>query len=325
MVDVFAVIVICVVSAAATFFTIPASIWFSRRAGAVGLDVHKPKPYEVPKLGGLALAAGISSAMIVYWLLTGTSPIFTLFATTFTALAIGLFEDFREINPILKPLLISLAGIPFLVAGTYSPNPELPFIGTTRLTIVYPFLILVGFAVVCNAVNSIDVLNGSMALTSLFALLPLAVVSLVEGKTEVFILSLATMVSLSVFLTKNYYPAKTFAGNVGSLYIGAVITYIAIVGRMEVVAIVALMPQIMNEFHIIYSMRGLKSGKNTAVRPTVLNGSYIQANPDRRAAVTLLRMLTAGSRLTEKQAVNGLAFLSLYSSFLALLTYFLLM
>lgn len=322
--DAFLIILLPVVSSAAvTLLSLPFSMWLSRRTGAVGLDVHKPKPYPVPKLGGISIIVGVSSGMFVYWILTGTSHLIPLYAASFTAALIGLVEDFRELNPVVKPALLAAAGVPVVLTNVYHPSPVLPFVGAARLTLLYPLLILVGFAVVCNAVNSVDVLNGSMALTSLASLLPMMVVSFLEEKFGIFVLCLVTATALATFLTKNAYPAKTFAGNVGSLYVGALITFIAVVGRMEVVAIVSLMPQIMNEFHIIYSLRGLKSGKKALARPTMVNSSLIEANIDERAPITLLRMLTAGKPLTEKEAVDRFTYLCLYSSLLSLLTYFL--
>ncbi|MEM1950318.1 MAG: hypothetical protein QXY50_07655, partial [Candidatus Caldarchaeum sp.] len=96
-------------------------------------------------------------------------------------------------------------------------------------------------------------------------------------------------------------------------------------GRIEAVAIVALMPQIMNEFHIIYSLRGFKSAKSSSARPVILNSSIIKANVERDAPITLLRMLAADEGVTEKQAVARLTLISLYSAVLSLVTYFFLM
>jgi UDP-N-acetylglucosamine--dolichyl-phosphate N-acetylglucosaminephosphotransferase len=245
-----------------------------------------------------------------------------LLGCVLTAAAIGLLEDFRELNPVLKPGLLALAGIPIVAAGIYTPNPHIPFVGPARLTIVYPLLVLAGFAVLCNAVNSIDVLNGSMAYSSIPPLLALATVAYIEGRLQVLGVALVLAASLAVFLTQNKYPAKVFAGNVGSLFVGAAITYVAIVGRMEVVAIVAMMPQIMNEFHIIYSLRGLKSAKTASVRPVIVEGGVLRANLEKEAPLTLLRMFSVEG-VSEKAAVNGMLVLSTYSSILSLVTYFL--
>ncbi len=318
------VLLALIVSGLTTAVFIPVSKLFSRKTGCIGFDVHKTPPYPVPKLGGLSIVAGTVAGFGVMALTVDNSALFTaLYASTLIAALIGLFEDFRELNPVLKPLLLATAGIPVVLTGTYSPHPFIPFVGSTRLTLLYPLLVLVGFAVVCNAVNSIDVLNGSMAYTSLAALIPLSMVSFLEGRLDIFTLCLITAVSLGVFLIQNKYPSKIFAGNVGSLYVGAILTFIAISGRMEVVAIVALMPQIMNEFHIIYSLRGFKSAKKTINRPVTVNNNIIKASMDEKAPITLLRMLTVGEGLTEKKAVTHMVLLSLYSAFLSIITYIL--
>ncbi|BAJ49886.1 UDP-N-acetylglucosamine--dolichyl-phosphate N-acetylglucosaminephosphotransferase [Candidatus Caldarchaeum subterraneum] len=316
-------IVAAAAAAATAFVMLPVSMWLSRRSGAMGLDVHKPNPYPVPKLGGLAIVAGLAAGALVCWVFTSSSILAPFVGSLAVAALIGLWEDFREINPVLKPVLLVVAGVPVVAAGVYSPDPVLPFVGPTRLTILYPLLVLLGFSIVCNAVNSLDVLNGSMAATSLTAILPLTIIAYLEKKAEIFSLCLVTAVVLLVFLSKNIYPAKTFAGNVGSLAVGAVIAYVAIVGRMEVAAIVALLPHIMNEFHIIYSLGGLRSGKKAPTRPTIINSGVITANVDRKAPVTVVRLLTAGEKLTEPAVVWRLFLLCLYSAVLSLLTYFL--
>jgi len=316
-----AVAVGVVTGAALTAALLPVSKHVSRRLGCVGLDIHKAAPTPIPKLGGLAVAAGSVAGFMVF--IQDVRIAAALLGCVLTAAAIGLLEDFRELNPVLKPGLIAIAGIPIIAAGIYTPNPQIPFVGAARLTIVYPLLVLAGFAVLCNAVNSIDVLNGSMAYSSIPPLLALSTVAYIEGRLQVLGISLVLAASLAVFLTQNKYPAKVFAGNVGSLFVGAVITYVAIVGRMEVVTIVAMMPQIMNEFHIIYSLRGLKSAKTASVRPVTVENGVLRANLEKGAPLTLLRMFSVEG-VSERDAVNGMLVLSTYSSILSLVTYFLL-
>ncbi|MCS6769836.1 MAG: hypothetical protein NZ570_05315, partial [Candidatus Caldarchaeum sp.] len=272
----------CVAAALTSIALIPLSKAVSKKTGCMGIDVHKTPSYPVPKLGGLIVVGGVMAGYGVASPYLDNTTLAFYFSTALAAF-IGLYEDFREVNPILKPMLLALAGVPVLFFGTYSPNPVIPFVGNARLTIVYPLLVLIGYAVVCNAVNSIDVLNGSLAYTTLAALIPLSLASLLEAKTETLALCLVLAVSLTVFLSVNKYPSKVFAGNVGSLFIGAALTFITITGRLEVLAIVALIPQIMNEFHIIFSMRGLKSAKNSVKRPVLVENGKIKASREREA------------------------------------------
>ena len=309
-----------------TLILIPLVKRLSSSMGAMGYDVHKPDKPLIPKLGGLAIFLGTLTP------LAAVAFIFNIYTTVFLAYllsaiiasSIGLVEDLRELNPILKPLLISLAGLPIILFGVYSPTPELPFIGQTRMFLVYPLLIIAGYAVLSNAINSTDVLNGSMALMSIIALIPLIVISYVRGEYEAFIISLTLLGSLIAFLTQNKYPSKIFAGNVGSLFVGATIATIAIVGKIEVAAIIALMPQIMNEFHIIFSIGGLKSARYLAKRPVEVRNGMLYASRDRDSPVTLVRLITAIQPMTEPMVVRYMAMLSAYAAILALITQFLL-
>ncbi len=310
-----------------TRLAIPLSRYLSRRFNLLGVDAHKPDSPLLPKIGGLALTLGsLASIVIIFILFAPGSAVLTgVMLSTLIAAAIGLYEDLRELNPVVKPLLLALAGLPIIVLGVYYPNPEFPFIGRTRMHIVYPLLVLAGFSVISNAINSIDVLNGAMVSTSAVALSPLLVISLLEGRTEALVMSAALFGALIAFIPENKYPAKLFVGNVGSLSTGALFTAIAVIGRLEIATIIALMPQIMNEFHIISSIGGLKSAKLVKERPINVENGLIEANTSRRAPITLVRLITAKTKLTEKTVVKCLILLSAYSAALSLLTYLLFM
>ncbi len=314
------------ISIAVTALSLPLATKLSHRLGLLGADIHKENRPKIPKLGGLGIFLGVLAGATVGLYAAGFWNTTVAFGLALSiAAAIGLVEDFREINPIVKPVLIALAGLPILLLTTYSPYPELPFIGRARLTIIYPILILVGVTIVANAVNSTDVLNGSMALTSLASLTPLIIISLIKMNWEALIIGLALVGVLTVFLSQNYYPAKIFSGNAGSLTVGVSIAFLAIVGRLEIPALIALMPQIMNEFHIIFSLGGLRNAKRVPIRPVELNSGMIRASRSNNAPITLVRLLTAAEPLTEKGVVHRMALLTSYSALLSMITYLLFM
>jgi UDP-N-acetylmuramyl pentapeptide phosphotransferase/UDP-N-acetylglucosamine-1-phosphate transferase len=315
-------LVALIISMMVTAITLPLMRKLSNRLDLMGADIHKETRPRIPKLGGLGIFLGVLAGSIAGLYMAGFIDTAVALGLALSAsAAIGLLEDFREINPIVKPILIAAAGIPIIILGTYTPYPELPLIGRARLTILYPILILVGITVVANAVNSTDVLNGSMALTSLASLTPLIIISFLEGKWEALMIGLALLGALGVFLSQNYYPARIFSGNAGSLVVGVSIAVLAIVGRLEVVALIALMPQIMNEFHIIFSLGGLRNAKNIPHRPVELEGGALRASASHKAPITLVRLLTATEPLTEREVVVRMALLTSYSALLAIITY----
>jgi len=210
-----------------------------------------------------------------------------------------------------------LASLPIIIFGTYVPRPVFPIIGKTRLTIVYPLLIIAGLAVSTNAVNMLDVFNGSMAGTCSILLLTLLISSIILGSNIGILLSAITLGSLIAFFYYNKYPAKIFSGDVGSLTVGAAIATIAVMGRLEIVTVVAMMPHIMN----VASIGGLLERRQIKARPTkVLADGRLAASKDPKAPITLARLILAGGPLYENEVVKVFILLSIYSGVLAILT-----
>lgn len=309
---------------AATLVMVPATVWLSKKYRLLGVDIHKADKRVLPSIGGLSVVIGTNLAAILVTLPMGLLNNMTLafILTCSTVATIGLVEDVKELNPVVKTALTAVAGIFILVLGAYDPRPVLPLIGRTRLTIIYPFIVLLAIAITSNGVNSMDTLNGSLAGTSIVALIPIVVLSYLSGKSETFVLAAILAGSLTTFLWYNKFPAKIFCGNSGSLYVGAALGTLAITGKVEIAVMVALMPQIMNEFYVIFSLGGLRSGKSHGVRPTILHQDYIEANSDKRAPLTLIRFITAGAKMREKQIVQIMVAVSLVSMALAFLTQF---
>lgn len=300
----------------------PLLIKAGRSLGLTGVDIHKPNKPSIPKTGGPALLIGVIAGLTLYLLVEGFSTeLLALIYSSLIAALIGLVEDIKgEINPKVKPLLLVFAGIPILALSVYTPRPVLPFIGATRLTKIYPFLVLVSYPVVCNAVNSIDVLNGTISFASIAFFTAILVVSAIHGLEYPLIVSAIMLAALTGFAIYNKYPSRVFAGNSGSLFIGAVMVSTAIIGRVEVVAIIALLPHIMNEMHVIFSMRGLRSAKHYNSRPIIIENGLISANPDEKAPITLVRILSAKIKAREDSLAKSMFVLSLYSMMLAILT-----
>jgi len=315
-----------IVSGLVTFFLAPAVIMLGRRLEIVGVDVHKPWKPIVPKTGGLAIILGATAGMILGTHVGGFQLLIPVILSCLVAASIGLIEDLRgEIDPRLKPLLLIFASLPILISGAYSPRPLIPFLGRTRLYRVYPVLVIASYPVICNAINGLDVLNGSALLTSIPFLIMSSVIFYMRGDHQLLILSLIFLAAAVAMLPYNMYPAKTFIGNSGSLFIGAGITSIAIMGGIEVAAIIALMPQIMNEMYVLFSIRGLKSAKSISRRPVIVEDGMLTASKDPDAPITLLRMICAGNRIDERKAVYAMTLISAFAALLGFLTHTLLL
>jgi len=304
-----------------TYLTIPPLAALLKRRSIVGIDIHKLDKPKIPEMCGLSVIAGIAAGMLSLELLGGLSrEIVAFLATVLIAGAIGAIDDIRPLGPKLKPALTALAAIPILILGTYNPHPVFPLVGAFRLTIIYPVLILFAIAVPANAVNMLDVFNGSMSGTLTIVSLTLAVVLAVSGKTTAVGLALALFGSLLAFYLFNRYPARVFGGDTGSLAVGAAVGALAVIGRIELVTIVAIAPYIMNSFYGLASIGRLYERREIKPRPVKLRSDgMLEATTDKRAPVTLTRLILAEGPMREQQIVRVMLLLTVLSSTMALL------
>jgi phospho-N-acetylmuramoyl-pentapeptide-transferase len=114
-----------------------------------------------------------------------------------------------------------------------------------------PFWILV-FLATTNAVNITDGLDGLATVPSIFSLATLGIIVYltghavlskylllpdIQGIGEVAVLASSLAGALLGFLWYNCYPAELFMGDTGSLSIGGVLAYMAIIGKSEALLI----------------------------------------------------------------------------------------
>ncbi|MGC8849080.1 MAG: hypothetical protein ACP5K1_02320 [Candidatus Bathyarchaeia archaeon] len=305
-------------------FATPLIASHNRKRGIVGVDVHKPHRPIIPEACGLAIILAAISPIAAAALICGGRVSLEYMALTLlglTAGLIGLWDDLKPLNPKVKPLLTALAGLPILLLNAYTPRPMLPFIGATRLTLVYPILVLVGIAVTANAVNMMDVFNGVMPGTCGIIAASTTLTLMAMGRWDTAYASAALAGALAAFYIYNRYPAKVFDGDSGSLFVGAMLGGLAITGRLEVFMVVALMPHIMNAFYSLSSIGRLYERREVSSRPImILEDHRLDASPDERAPLTLARIILVHGPLDERGIVKVMAALTLLSSILAVLT-----
>ncbi|WXG45371.1 MAG: hypothetical protein WED05_01405 [Candidatus Atabeyarchaeum deiterrae] len=303
--------------------TMPYLIKKLKRRGITGVDYHKAARPEIPEMGGIGIVVALMIGDILAIILIPQTSVKVISALLMlgTVAVIGLVDDLKKLGPKIKPILTAAACWPIFLFDTYVPHPVFPFIGSTSPTILYALLIPVGTAMAANAVNMLDVLNGAMPSTCIPVAIALLVCSIIFGSTEGMILSAILASALIAYYRFNRFPARVFDGDVGSLTVGSVIAATAIIGRLEVVCVVAVIPFIMNSFHSLASIGRLFERHQVKQRPTYLQkGDLIAANPDPKAPITLTRIIVAKTPLREYEVVRVLFILSACSSILSVLT-----
>jgi len=315
---------VAIITFAITFVSTPIIARIMRRRGVIGTDVHKVSRIEIPEMCGLAILIGLTFGSLTYFSIDPSSgnEITAFLATTLIAGAIGFLDDLRPLSARVKPLLTVLASLPIILLHAYTPYPMIPLLGTVTLTIVYPVLILVAIPVTSNAVNMMDVMNGSMPGTASIIMATMTVILLISGKIHTAAISIGVLAASLAFFYYNRFPAKVFSGDTGSLAVGAALGAIAILGRIEIVMVVALIPQIMNAFYGLSSVGRLYERREIPQRPIrLLDDGSLESSAERRAPVTLARLILARGSATEREVVGGMMILTVVSSMMAILTY----
>ena len=316
--------IIFVVTFLMTFAATPRIAKTMRARGITGMDIHKLTKTEVPEMCGFAIIIGLVVGVLAYIILfpAAIREAVAFIGTVLLAGAIGIIDDLRPLGARAKPVLTAFACLPLLLLGTYVPFPDIPLYGTVRFTIVYPLLIPIAIAVTSNATNMMDVMNGAMPGTIAIIALTATGVMLWSGNLQTAALAAGLFGAMLAFYYFNRFPSKVFDGDTGSLSVGAAVGALAILGRIEAVMIVALMPFIMNAFYGLTSVRGLRERREILQRPTkLLDNGLLQASDEKGAPVTLARLILAAGPLSEKEVVRCMIVLTIVSSLLAVFTY----
>ncbi len=96
---------------------------------------------------------------------------------------------------------------------------------------------------------------------------------------------------------------------------------IAIAGNSELIAVIALLPAVMNSFLFLASVKKIVEHRKVKSRPTLLMDDFrLMASNDKNAPITLLRLILAEGPLSERDICREIFKLAVFSSFLALIS-----
>lgn len=301
-------------------YLMPKYIRSLKSRGKVVKDFHKPGKPNVPRPAGPILLLGIASTEVILYILTLNYAVLAILLTTVIGFIVGIVDDRRVMPGWFKPLALVAAAIPIILLGAHGNYLNLVF-GSAFIPILYIPLILITIPVVGNTINSIDVLNGVASISIIIALIPILASVLLFGNIYVFLAGLPLLAGTIAFYRYHRYPSKVFPGDSGTLLMGTMLGAIAIAGRSEIIAIIALLPAVMNSFLFLSSMKKIVEHREVKARPTILTDDFrLMASKDRKAPVTLLRLILADGPLTEKEIIKQITMMAIVCSVLAFIS-----
>ncbi|GIO07962.1 undecaprenyl-phosphate alpha-N-acetylglucosaminyl 1-phosphate transferase [Brevibacillus reuszeri] len=242
-----------IVSGLSTFFIVyllmPVANWMAWKTKL--LDIPKGRKGHsrpMPLSGGLAMFVGL---LIVTTFFAGAQKSVAVLAVG-GAMLVGIgwiddtFKSRQKDFPALPKLLVQLlvAVFTFMLDIRFR-GISLSWIGEEGAYISFPLLVSLLATVLwivglINMVNFLDGVDGLAAGATVFSAVTLFFLSMVRGQELTALLAVALAGAALAFLRFNFYPAKMFMGDAGSMFLGFALGVISLEGTMKGATLISL-------------------------------------------------------------------------------------
>ncbi|MCX6580216.1 MAG: MraY family glycosyltransferase [Candidatus Aminicenantes bacterium] len=187
----------------------------------------KKQKEPVPYMGGVIVYFAVIAPVSLFPVFQFSQELLGILFASSILLIVGLFDDFKAINPGTKFLFQVVATYILIKSGIRINLSFLPPWLNVLLTFLWVLSII-------NAFNIIDILDGFSSSIGAFSCLTLFVISLYNEKIMISILSLSLAAALLGFMKFNWEPAKIYLGDAGSMVLGIIIGSLTILGDYSV-------------------------------------------------------------------------------------------
>ena len=316
-------VVSCIVAFFTVYLTTPPLIKFLQKRNYTVIDNHKKGHVMIARPGGISIIAGIIASEIILYAFLQMNEILAVMITTFLAFVIGYIDDRKAMGGWFKPIGLALAALPIIFLGAYDSDLAFPLFGEVHIPILYIAIIIFMIVITGNTINSIDVLNGVASGFMVIASFSLSIALFILQNYEIAIISLPLGFVSLAFYKYHKIPSKIFPGDSGALTLGAMYGAIAIVGQVEVIAAVALLPAVLNSFLFLASVKKIVDHRELNEKPVELTDDFkLKATKNKKARISLVRLIVANTPLSEKEVCYVIFKLALFSAGLAIITAF---
>ena len=322
--EIIAAAVVSVIAFFTVFLLTPLLIKALEKRNSTVKDYHRKGGAMVARPGGPTILAGILVSGIALYVFFPMTEIIAILITTGLAFLVGLVDDKKVMGGWFKPLSLAAIAVPIILLGAYDSDLSFPLFGEVKIPLLYPIIAVIMIVITGNTINSIDVLNGVASGFMVIAGSALTISLVILQNYEIAIASLLLVFVSLAFYKYHKFPSKIFPGDSGALTLGAMYGVIAIVGQVEVIAAIALGPAIINSFLFLSSVKRIVEHREIIAKPVELTEDFkLKATSDKKASVTLVRLILAGGKpLSEKEIGFVIFKLTIFSGFLAIITAF---
>lgn len=225
---------------------------FASRRGWVAVPSHERHLHSspLPRLGGVAIFISFSLSLVAAAVISlyvpqlhaafSSKTLLTILAPACLVFLLGVYDDLYAAGPYLKFAVQAVAASMLFMGGLRILNIPVLFGAHQLPWFVGLFFTIVWVLAITNAFNLIDGLDGLAAGSALFSTLVAFVVTLLNGYSLVTVMTIALAGAILGFLRYNFNPATIFLGDSGSLFIGFLLSALALAGAQKAPTIVAV-------------------------------------------------------------------------------------
>ncbi len=205
-------------------------------------DDRRVHTKPISKFGGL----GIYSAFLFGYMLFGEQSVAmnSILIASFIIIFYGMIDDMKTLTAKYELLGQILAACVITFYGGLLLK-EVTVFGLSINFGIFSYPITIFFILGCtNVIRLIDGIDGlSSGISSIF-FLTIGIISFFQGRVETIEITLTFIMlgATSGFLVHNFYPAKLFAGEAGSAFMGFIISIISLLGYKGTLLTSVLVP-----------------------------------------------------------------------------------
>ena len=205
-------------------------------------DARKVHDHPIPRLGGL----GIYSGFLLGYVLFGTMSIRmnAILIGSFIIVMTGFVDDIKPIPPKIKFLFQVIAATVVAVYGNILLKDLFAFgfyISFGKFSYLITILFIVGIINCINLIDGLDGLASGLAVIY-FSTIGIVILNWMHSFGLDAMLTFIMLGATLGFLCHNFYLAKIFMGDSGSMFLGYIIAVIALLGFKNVTLTTLLAP-----------------------------------------------------------------------------------
>ena len=219
---------------------------------------------------------------------------------------IGFIDDFKKLvlknTEGLKPsykmlglLIIAVVYVLFLIYG-FKIGTE-TYIPIWKMHVNIPEFLYIPFAVIVilattNAINLTDGIDGLSSSVSAIIITCLTVIGISSQVYEVSIFGSIVIGATLGFLMFNIYPAKAFMGDTGSLFLGGVVSGIALYLKMPLLLLIIAIIPVLETLSVIIQVTSFKLTGKRVFKMAPIHHHFEQCGWNEVKIVTVFSIIT---------------------------------